>query len=77
MKKGEKVILALETSCDETSAAVVSNGSKILANVVSSQIRIHQRYGGVVPEIASRKHMENINYVVKEAQNKPSAARKT
>ncbi|NLK00859.1 MAG: tRNA (adenosine(37)-N6)-threonylcarbamoyltransferase complex transferase subunit TsaD [Clostridia bacterium] len=67
MKKGEKVILALETSCDETSAAVVSNGSKILANVVSSQIRIHQRYGGVVPEIASRKHMENINYVVKEA----------
>ncbi len=53
-------ILGIETSCDETAAAVVANGREILSNVVSSQISIHREYGGVVPEIASRHHIENI-----------------
>lgn len=57
-------ILAIETSCDETAAAVVQNGREILSNIISSQIDIHTLYGGVVPEIASRKHMENINQVI-------------
>ena len=61
------IILAIESSCDETSAAVVENGRKVLSNVISSQIAIHKRYGGVVPEIASRKHIENIDDVIYEA----------
>lgn len=61
------MILGIESSCDETSAAVVVNGRKVLSNVISSQIAIHKEYGGVVPEIASRKHVELINYVVKDA----------
>ncbi|TCT13771.1 N6-L-threonylcarbamoyladenine synthase [Natranaerovirga pectinivora] len=60
-------ILAIETSCDETSAAVVENGTNILSNVISSQIDLHKIYGGVVPEIASRKHIEKINGVIEEA----------
>jgi len=60
-------ILAIETSCDETSAAVVENGKKILSNIVSSQVEIHQKYGGIVPEVASRKHIESIAAVVKQA----------
>lgn len=60
-------ILAIETSCDETAAAVVADGRKVLSNVISSQIDLHTLYGGVVPEIASRKHIENINYVIKKA----------
>lgn len=60
-------ILAIESSCDETAAAVVKNGREVLSNVISSQIDLHTIYGGVVPEIASRKHTENINYVVKKA----------
>lgn len=60
-------ILAIESSCDETAAAVVVNGRKVLSNVISSQIDIHTLYGGVVPEIASRKHIENINYVIESA----------
>lgn len=60
-------ILALETSCDETSAAIVRSGRYILSNVISSQIEIHKKYGGVVPEIASRKHIEVIDYVIDEA----------
>lgn len=64
---GEKVILAIETSCDETSAAIVRGGRDILSNVISSQINIHQQYGGVVPEIASRKHLESITHVVRQA----------
>ncbi len=60
-------ILAIETSCDETSAAVVENGRKILSNVVASQIEFHQKYGGIVPEVASRKHIEVIAAVVKQA----------
>lgn len=63
------VILALETSCDDTSAAVVADGSKILSNVISSQVEVHQKFGGVVPEIASRKHLELMNLVLKEAMD--------
>ncbi|WP_366922913.1 tRNA (adenosine(37)-N6)-threonylcarbamoyltransferase complex transferase subunit TsaD [Metallumcola ferriviriculae] len=63
---GEKV-LGIETSCDETSVAVVAGGEEILANIISSQIKTHKRYGGVVPEIASRKHVENIAVVVEQA----------
>ncbi len=63
----ETRILAIESSCDETAVAVVRNGCEILSNVVSTQIDIHRRYGGVVPEIASRKHLELINLVVEEA----------
>ncbi|MDR3566060.1 MAG: tRNA (adenosine(37)-N6)-threonylcarbamoyltransferase complex transferase subunit TsaD [Negativicutes bacterium] len=61
------LILGLETSCDETSAAVVADGRTILSNVISSQIDVHQKYGGVVPEIASRKHIENVIPVVHQA----------
>ena len=60
-------ILAVETSCDETAAAVSENGLNILSSVVASQVDWHQKYGGVVPEIASRKHMEFINPVIDEA----------
>ncbi len=64
----EKIrILAIETSCDETAAAVVENGRQVLSNVISSQIEIHRLYGGVVPEIASRNHMEKINQVIEQA----------
>lgn len=60
-------ILAIESSCDETAAAVVRNGREVLSNVISSQIDLHKLYGGVVPEIASRKHIEKINQVITEA----------
>lgn len=60
-------ILAIESSCDETAAAVVHNGREVLSNVISSQIDLHKLYGGVVPEIASRKHIEKINQVIEEA----------
>jgi N6-L-threonylcarbamoyladenine synthase len=61
------IILGIETSCDETSAAVVKNGREVLSNVISSQISLHQKYGGVVPEIASRKHVELIMPVINQA----------
>ena len=61
------LVLAIETSCDDTGAAVVVDGRKILSNVVSSQVPIHQKYGGVVPELASRKHIESIVPIVTEA----------
>ena len=61
------LILAIESSCDETAAAVVRNGREVLSNIISSQIEIHKLYGGVVPEIASRKHIEKINQVIEEA----------
>lgn len=60
-------ILAIESSCDETAAAVVRNGREVLSNIISSQIDLHTLYGGVVPEIASRKHTERINQVIAEA----------
>ncbi len=61
------LILAIESSCDETAAAVVKNGREVLSNVISSQIALHTLYGGVVPEIASRKHIEKINQVIEQA----------
>ena len=61
------ILLGIETSCDETAAAVVKDGTTILSSVVSSQIDVHHRYGGVVPELASRKHIESIVPVVREA----------
>lgn len=63
----DTLILGIESSCDETAAAVVKNGRQVLSNVISSQIDIHTLYGGVVPEIASRKHIEKINQVIEEA----------
>ena len=67
MKDGKTAILAIESSCDETAAAVVLNGREVLSNVISSQIEIHTMYGGVVPEIASRHHLDNVNPVVDQA----------
>lgn len=61
------VVLGIESSCDETAAAIVKNGREVLSNVIHSQIDIHEKFGGVVPEIASRKHIEAISYVVSEA----------
>nr|WP_139193882.1 tRNA (adenosine(37)-N6)-threonylcarbamoyltransferase complex transferase subunit TsaD [Anaerobacillus alkalidiazotrophicus] len=63
----DKIILAIETSCDETAAAVIKNGTEILSNVVASQIESHKRFGGVVPEIASRHHVEQITIIIEEA----------
>ncbi|MFA5577537.1 MAG: tRNA (adenosine(37)-N6)-threonylcarbamoyltransferase complex transferase subunit TsaD [Tissierellaceae bacterium] len=59
--------LAIETSCDETSVAVLKDGRQVLSNIISSQIEIHRKFGGVVPEVASRKHIENINQILQEA----------
>lgn len=67
MEKKDILILGIESSCDETAAAVVKNGREVLSNVISSQIELHKLYGGVVPEIASRKHIEKINQVIEEA----------
>lgn len=67
MEKEDILVLGIETSCDETAAAVVRNGREVLSNVISSQIPLHTIYGGVVPEIASRSHVEKINPVIKEA----------
>ena len=60
-------IMAIESSCDETSVAVVKNGREIISNVISSQIDMHKKFGGVVPEVASRMHLEVINNIVREA----------
>lgn len=67
MEKKDITVLAIESSCDETAAAVVENGRNVLSNIIASQIEIHKLYGGVVPEIASRKHIEKINQVIEEA----------
>lgn len=67
MKEEKTLILAIESSCDETAAAVVADGREIMSNIISSQIDIHTLYGGVVPEIASRHHLENINAVTDKA----------
>lgn len=64
---GDVLILAIESSCDETAASVVKNGREVLSNVIYTQIALHTKYGGVVPEIASRKHIEKINQVIEEA----------
>lgn len=68
------VILAVESSCDETAAAVVKNGRAVLSNIISSQIDLHTLYGGVVPELASRKHIERINQVIEEALSEAELA---
>lgn len=67
MSEKDTLILTIESSCDETAASVVKNGRCVLSNIISSQIAIHTLYGGVVPEIASRKHIEKINQVVEAA----------
>lgn len=68
--KDNVLILAIETSCDETSAAVLKNGREVLSNIISTQIDIHKKFGGVVPEVASRHHVENISIVIEEALEK-------
>lgn len=68
--KDNVLILAIESSCDETACSIVENGRNVLSNIISSQIEIHKQYGGVVPEVASRKHIENISDVVNEAIEK-------
>ena len=60
-------VLGIETSCDETAVSIVKNGTEIVSNVVSSQIESHKRFGGVVPEIASRHHVEQVTFVLQEA----------
>lgn len=67
MKDGKTITLGIETSCDETAAAIVADGRDLLSNIISSQIEIHTAYGGVVPEIASRKHLEDVNRCIKSA----------
>ena len=67
MEKKDIYILGIESSCDETAAAVVKNGREVLSNIISSQVPIHRKFGGVVPEIASRKHIENVLPVIDEA----------
>ena len=67
MMTNDVVILGIETSCDETAASVVKNGKEVLSNVVASQVESHKRFGGVVPELASRKHVEQITIVIEEA----------
>src|SRR5665647_3498090 len=66
-EKMDHLTMAIESSCDETSVAIVRNGREILSNIISSQIEVHKVFGGVVPEIASRHHLKNINGVAKEA----------
>lgn len=74
MIKGKFAILAIESSCDETAAAVVLDGREVLSNVISSQIDIHKAYGGVVPEIASRHHLNNVNWVCQQALDEAAEA---
>ena len=69
MTEKEVIILAIESSCDETSVAVVKNGDTVLSNVVASQIKSHMRFGGVVPEVASRHHVEQITQVIEAAMD--------
>jgi N6-L-threonylcarbamoyladenine synthase len=74
MRDGGGLILGIESSCDETAAAVVRGGSDALSNVVASQMSLHANYGGVVPELASREHLRNVVPVVREAMSRASAA---
>ena len=67
MVDGHATILAIESSCDETAAAIVRDGRQVISSVISSQIPLHAMYGGVVPEIASRAHVESVDPVVDEA----------
>ncbi|MBR3697872.1 MAG: tRNA (adenosine(37)-N6)-threonylcarbamoyltransferase complex transferase subunit TsaD [Clostridia bacterium] len=72
----DTIILGIESSCDETSVAVVKNGREVLSNIINSQIKVHELYGGVVPEIASRMHVEAINLITKEAVQKANCTLK-
>lgn len=74
MRPEQNLILAIETSCDETSVAVVENGERMLSNIVASQIKSHMRFGGVVPEIASRHHVEQITQCIEEAMEEASVS---
>lgn len=67
LNREDTLILAIESSCDETAASVVKNGREVLSDVIYTQIALHTRFGGVVPEIASRKHIEKINQVIEQA----------
>ncbi|MDP4156882.1 MAG: tRNA (adenosine(37)-N6)-threonylcarbamoyltransferase complex transferase subunit TsaD, partial [Bacillota bacterium] len=67
--KIDLMVMGVESSCDETAIAIIKNGREIAANVVASQIESHKRFGGVVPEIASRHHVEQITIVIEEAMN--------
>lgn len=67
MEEKHLTLLAVESSCDETAASVVRDGREVLSNVIASQIDLHTIYGGVVPEIASRKHIENVIPVIEQA----------
>ena len=73
----EPLILGLETSCDETAAALVTQDGDILASVVASQSELHAQYGGVVPEVASRRHLELVSPVIGEALGRRRARRST
>lgn len=73
-KGGPTCILGIESSCDETAAAVVAGGERIMSNVISSQVQIHAAYGGVVPEIASRRHLEQINLIIEQALDQAGLA---
>ena len=66
----KSVILSIETSCDETSIAILKDGKELLANIVSTQIETHKQFGGVMPEVASRLHVENITVCIEEAMTK-------
>ena len=76
MSLDKSMILAIETSCDETSIAILKDGKELLANIVSSQIDTHKEYGGVIPEVASRLHVENINICLDEALSKANVTYK-
>src|SRR5580698_4273779 len=73
-KQHAGLILGIESSCDETAAAVVRSGGEVLANVVASQMALHANYGGVVPELASREHLRNIVPVVRAAMSQAAQA---
>ena len=66
----DELILAIESSCDETAAAIIRNGKEIVSNVVATQIDVHKEFGGVIPEVASRIHVENISMVIEETLKK-------
>ena len=63
----DNYIMAIESSCDETACAIVKNGREVISNIVASQIKTHEKFGGVIPEIAAREHLDSINIVVQEA----------
>ena len=71
------ITLAVESSCDETSVAVLKNGREVLSNIINTQVDLHKKFGGVVPEVASRNHIENIDVVLQEALDKANTDKTT